>query len=50
MEDVPGQTFIANNGTARENISAFLDFYFKTTVPTYSTEHMRFFVSFKRTL
>lgn len=31
---VPGQPVISNNGTATENISAFIDCHLKTIVPT----------------
>ena len=32
--NVPGQPVISNNGTATENISAFVDFHLKTIIPT----------------
>ena len=32
--NVPGRPVISNNGTASENISAFLDFHLKNIVPT----------------
>ena len=33
-ENVPGRPVISNNGTATENISAFLDFHLKGILPT----------------
>jgi len=46
-KNVPGRPVISNNGTATENISAFLDFHLKSIVPevTHILEDTRDFLS-----
>ena len=53
--NVPGLPVISNNGPATENISSFLDYHLKTTIPTIQhiledTRYKGFFITIKPTL